>query len=246
MEWLTSPQAWASLLTLTALEVVLGVDNIIFINLLANKLPATQRQRARHWGLLAAMATRLLLLLSLSWIMKLTTPWLPVPLTHTVLSGRDLILLMGGLFLLFKSTAEMHAAMETEPEAANKGPARPLSGFALVLIQIAVLDIVFSLDSVITAVGMTDQLPVMMTAVILSVGIMLYAAAPVGDFIAQHPTLKILALSFLLLIGASLVAEAFGFAVPKGYIYFAMAFSLTVEVINIRNATRQGNRKKQQ
>ena len=246
MEWLTSPQAWASLLTLTALEVVLGVDNIIFINLLANKLPATQRQRARHWGLLAAMATRLLLLLSLSWIMKLTTPWLPLPLTEKMLSGRDLILLIGGLFLLFKSTAEMHAAMETEPEAANKGPARPLSGFALVLIQIAVLDIVFSLDSVITAVGMTDQLPVMMTAVILSVGIMLYAAAPVGDFIAQHPTLKILALSFLLLIGASLVAEAFGFAVPKGYIYFAMAFSLTVEVINIRNATREGNRKKQQ
>ena len=245
MEWLTSPQAWISLLTLTALEVVLGVDNIIFINLLANKLPADQRHSARRWGLLAAMATRLLLLLSLSWIMKLTTPWLPLPLTEKMLSGRDLILLSGGLFLLFKSTAEMHASMEAEPENTDKGTPGSLSGFTLVLIQIAVLDIVFSLDSVITAVGMTDHLPVMMAAVILSVGIMLYAAAPVGDFIAQHPTLKILALSFLMLIGASLVAEAFAFPVPKGYIYFAMAFSLTVEVINIRKTTRQGHNEKQ-
>ncbi|MCY4472895.1 MAG: TerC family protein [Kistimonas sp.] len=239
MEWITSPQAWISLLTLTVLEIVLGIDNIIFINILTNRLPVNQRDQARKCGLIAAMITRLLLLLSLSWIMKLTAPLVPLPLIQKTLSGRDLILLGGGLFLLFKSTSEIHSFMEKEQEQVDEAAPGYTTGFALVLGQIAVLDIVFSLDSIITAVGMTAHLPVMIAAVILSVSVMLYAATPVAHFIADHPTLKMLALSFLMLIGLSLVTEALAFSIPKGYIYFAMAFSLAVEMLNIRKAKRQ-------
>jgi len=234
MEWLLDPQAWVALATLTALEIVLGIDNIIFISILAGRLPPEQRASARRLGLGLAMLTRLALLFSLAWVMGLTEPWFT--LLDRAISGRDLILVAGGLFLLAKSTHEIHNSLEGP---AGAGPAQAAAGFAAVLMQIAVLDIVFSLDSVITAVGMVEHLSVMAIAIVIAVAIMLLAAQPIGDFVDRHPTVKILALSFLILVGTALVAEGFDFHVPKGYIYFAMAFSVAVEMLNIRMRTQR-------
>ena len=230
-EWILDPSAWVALATLTLLEIVLGIDNIIFISILVGRLPEAQRQRARVLGLGLAMGTRILLLLSLAWVMRLTAPIFTV--LGEAISGRDLILLLGGLFLIAKSTHEIHHTMEGAQEG-ESGMARASASFAATLIQIAILDIVFSLDSVITAVGMADHVPVMVIAIIIAVGIMMVAAKPIGDFVDQHPTLKMLALSFLVLVGFALMAEGLDLHIPKGYIYFAMAFSITVEMINIR------------
>jgi predicted tellurium resistance membrane protein TerC len=230
MDWLADPQAWISLLTLTALEIVLGIDNIIFISILAAKLPAGQQAKARQVGLILALVMRILLLASIAWIVKLTTPLFSV-LGHGV-SGRDLILILGGLFLLWKSTYEIHEKLEAKDGHAN--PAAGAVTFGRVIVQIMLLDIVFSLDSVITAVGMAKHLGVMVTAVILAMGVMLASAGAISDFVNRHPTLKILALSFLLLIGTTLVAEGLGIHFPKGYLYFAMAFSFGVEMLNLR------------
>ncbi len=224
-----SGETFIALLTLTFLEIVLGVDNIVFISILASRLPASRQASARRLGLLLAMGTRLLLLFSLSWVVKLTAP--VVTLWAHELSGRDLILILGGLFLLYKSTHEIHLRVEGSDERTT---ARRAVSYASVLAQIALLDVVFSLDSVITAVGMVDDLWVMIVAVIASVLIMMAAAGPINDFVNRHPTVKILALSFLLLIGLSLLLEGFDQHIPKGYIYFAMGFSLFVEVINQR------------
>jgi predicted tellurium resistance membrane protein TerC len=229
MEWLTDPQTWISLLTLTALEIVLGIDNIIFISILAEKLPEAQEERGRQIGLLMAMGTRILLLVSIAWVIGLTKPFVEV-FGHGV-SGRDIILIAGGLFLLGKSTLEIHDKLEAKEGHAE---IRGRTSFRGVIIQIMLLDIVFSLDSVITAVGMADLLGVMIAAVVIAVFIMLFASGPISRFVNQHPTLKILALSFLLLIGVSLVAEGLDFEIPKGYIYFAMAFSVLVEMLNLR------------
>ena len=229
MEWLSDPQAWIALITLTALEIVLGIDNIIFISILAGKLPEAQRQKGRMIGLALAMIMRIVLLLSLAWIVRLTSPLFTV-FGHGV-SGRDLILIVGGLFLLAKSTHEIHDKLEGEEDIkVSSGTAR----FSSVLVQIMLLDIVFSLDSVITAVGMVQQIPVMVTAVVLAVIFMMVFAKPIGDFVEDHPTVKMLALSFLLLVGMALVADGLGFHIPKGYIYFAMGFSVFVEVLNLR------------
>ncbi|HEX9924150.1 MAG TPA: TerC family protein [Anaerolineae bacterium] len=229
MELLTNPQNWIALVTLTSLEIVLGIDNIIFISILAGKLPDHQQARARRTGLFLAMFVRIALLFSLAWIIQLTTPFFTV--FGRGISGRDLILLAGGLFLLAKSTFEIHEKLEGEEGHAS---AKVKASFTSVIIQILLLDVVFSLDSVITAVGMVDQLAVMVTAVILAVGVMLLSAGSVSSFVERHPTIKMLALSFLLLIGFSLVAEGFHFEIPKGYIYFAMGFSVLVEMLNLR------------
>ena len=229
MEWLSDPQAWVALLTLTVLEIVLGIDNVIFISILAGKLPGEQQKKARNIGLAAAMIMRILLLLSLAWIIRLTAPLFTV--LSVEISGRDLILLAGGLFLMGKATHEIHDKLEgPEGEKVVKGAPTLTS----VIVQIMLLDIVFSLDSVITAVGMAQHLAVMITAVVISVGIMLFSAGSISAFVDRHPTVKMLALSFLLLIGTSLIAEGLDFHIPKGYIYFAMAFSVFVEVLNIR------------
>ncbi|ACT50820.1 TerC family protein [Methylovorus glucosotrophus] len=230
-EWLASPEAWIALGTLTALEIVLGIDNIIFISILVGRLPAHQRALARKLGLSLAMITRLALLFSISWVMGLTEPWFTV-LSQPV-SGRDIILIGGGLFLLAKATHEIHNSLEGEAEESS-GMAVAKASFGMSLVQIALLDVVFSLDSVITAVGLADHVSIMAIAIILAVGVMLFAAKPIGDFVDNHPTIKILALSFLILVGMTLVAEGLEFHVPKGYIYFAMAFSVVVEMINIR------------
>ncbi|ADQ84797.1 TerC family protein [Methylovorus sp. MP688] len=230
-EWLASPEAWIALGTLTALEIVLGIDNIIFISILVGRLPAHQRALARKLGLSLAMITRLALLFSISWVMGLTEPWFTV-LSQPV-SGRDIILIGGGLFLLAKATHEIHNSLEGEEEESS-GMAVAKASFGMSLVQIALLDVVFSLDSVITAVGLADHVSIMAIAIILAVGVMLFAAKPIGDFVDNHPTIKILALSFLILVGMTLVAEGLEFHVPKGYIYFAMAFSVVVEMINIR------------
>jgi predicted tellurium resistance membrane protein TerC len=229
MTWIASPEAWIALVTLTALEIVLGIDNIIFISILASKLPASQRERARRLGLLLAMGMRIALLISIAWIARLTTPLFTL-LGHGF-SGRDLILLGGGLFLIAKATHEIHDKLEGDQGDAA-GAVVP--SFVGVLVQIMLLDIVFSLDSVITAVGMARDLPVMILAVVLSVAVMMFAAKPISEYVERHPTLKILALSFLLLIGTTLVGEGTGFHVPKGYVYFAMAFSVFVEILNLR------------
>jgi predicted tellurium resistance membrane protein TerC len=218
-----------ALITLTLFEIVLGVDNVIFISILSNKLPSSQQGRARRIGLLAAMGMRILLLLSVVWIIRLTAPLFYI--LGRPISGRDLILIGGGLFLLAKGTIEIHERLEGE-EGHSSDRVRP--SFAAVVSQIAVLDIVFSLDSVITAVGMADQISIMVAAVILAVGVMMFSAGPISSFINLHPTIKVLALSFLLLIGVSLVGEGLGMHIPKGYIYFAMGFSVFVEVINLR------------
>ncbi len=229
ISWLADPHAWLALGTLTALEIVLGIDNIIFISILASKLPKTEQSRARFWGLTVAMITRLLLLLSLSWLMSLTTPLITI-FAHTI-SGRDIILLAGGLFLLGKSTLEIHEKLEGEEEHAST---RAAATFVAIIVQIGLLDIVFSLDSVITAVGMADQISVMATAIVIAVLVMMAASGAISEFIDQHPTLKMLALSFLLLVGVMLIGEGLHFHIPKGYIYFAMAFSVFVEMLNTK------------
>jgi predicted tellurium resistance membrane protein TerC len=229
MEWIADPEAWVGLATLTVLEIVLGIDNVIFISILAGKLPREQQSRARYIGLLLAMLMRIALLFSLSWIVRLTAPLFTV--LGQELSGRDLVLLVGGLFLLAKSTREIHERLEGDEGEAS---ARVAPSLRSVLIQIMLLDIVFSLDSVITAVGMVDQLGVMVTAVIVAVIFMMLFAGPISEFVDRHPTVKMLALSFLILIGVSLIAESFDQHIPKGYIYFAMAFSVMVEMLNLR------------
>jgi predicted tellurium resistance membrane protein TerC len=230
MEWLLDPHAWLALATLAALEIVLGVDNIIFISILVGRLPEHQRARARTLGLAFAMLTRIGLLLSLAWIMTLTAPLFT--LVGKEISGRDLILISGGLFLLWKSVHEIHDALEGEEEA---GVATPVvATFGAVIAQIAVLDIVFSLDSVITAVGMVDEVSIMIIAIVAAVAVMMFAAGPIGNFVDRHPTIKMLALSFLILVGLALIGEGWDLHIPKGYIYFAMAFSVAVEMLNIR------------
>jgi predicted tellurium resistance membrane protein TerC len=229
MDWLTDPQAWAAFATLTALEIVLGVDNVVFISILAGKLPVEQRERARRWGLGLAMLLRIALLLSISWVIGLTDPLFTV--VGQEISGRDLILLGGGLFLIGKATHEMHDRLEGDEGSKST---RVAASFGAVIVQILLLDIVFSLDSVITAIGMADDIAVMIAAVVVAVGFMFAFSGKISAFVERHPTMKVLALSFLLLIGASLVAESFDTHIPKGYIYFAMAFSLFVETINLR------------
>ena len=233
MEWITTAEGWAALLTLTVLEIVLGIDNIIFIAIVAGKLPPARREGARRVGLFLAMFIRIALLVSIVWVMSLTRPL--ITLLGVELSGRSLILAGGGLFLLFKATREIHESLEGE-EAEHA--TRQAVSFSGVIIQILLLDIVFSLDSVITAVGMARHLPVMIAAVVLAVGVMMFAAAPISDFVHRHPTVKMLALSFLLMIGVSLIADGLGQHIAKGYIYFAMGFSVFVEMLNIRMRTR--------
>jgi len=248
-EWISDPQAWAALATLTALEIVLGIDNIVFISILTGRLPAEQQPRARTIGLGLAMGMRILLLLAISWVMGLTDPisWLPqipflseIPLhpedgigaAPAILTGRDLILIVGGAFLLWKATKEIHDKLEGDGD--HGGATKPTVSVMAVLLQIALLDLVFSLDSVITAVGMADDIGVMIVAIVVAVGVMMVAAGPIANFVHKHPTLKMLALAFLILIGVTLVAEGLGQHISKGYIYSAMAFSLLVEMLNIR------------
>jgi predicted tellurium resistance membrane protein TerC len=234
MDWILNPEIWIALLTLTALEIVLSIDNIIFITVLAGRLPEEERNRGRVIGLAMAMITRILLLLSLTWIMGLTKPLFQI--LAQKFSGRDIILLIGGLFLLAKSTHEIHANLEGEEEHVEKSKAVSFFG---VITQIAILDIVFSLDSVITAVGLVNQLPVMITAIIIAIIVMMISAKSIGDFVESHPTIKMLALSFLILVGFSLVGEGLELHIPKGYIYFAMAFSVAVEMLNIKMRPRR-------
>jgi predicted tellurium resistance membrane protein TerC len=229
MEWITTAEGWAALLTLTVLEIVLGIDNIIFIAIMAGKLPAGQRERARRTGLFLAMFIRIALLLSIVWVITLTRPLMT--LFGVELSGRSMILAGGGLFLIFKSTREIHDNLEGEPphQTARRG-----ASFAGVILQILLLDIVFSLDSVITAVGMAEFVSIMIAAIVIAVFAMLFASTTIAEFVERHPTVKMLALAFLLLIGLSLILEGLGQHVPKGYIYFAMGFSVFVEMINLR------------
>jgi len=241
MEWITSPEIWISLLTLTVLEIILGIDNIVFISILAGKLPKNQQARARQTGLMLALVTRIMLLCGLAFMVKLTKPLFEIPTLGILhephgVSGRDLILILGGLFLLWKSTNEIHHKLEGEDGEASSAVAPK---FVAVIVQILLLDIVFSLDSVITAVGMAKHLAVMIAAVIIALVFMLFLAGRISDFIHKHPSLKMLALSFLMLIGCALLAEGFHKEIPKGYIYFAMAFSLAVEVLNIRVRARK-------
>ena len=228
-EWLINPEAWVALGTLIALEVVLGIDNIIFISVLVGRLPVHQRNVARQLGLSLAMLTRLALLFSLVWVMGLVEPWFSI--FEIEISGRDIILIIGGLFLLAKSTHEIHNSLEIVQETET---AYRAAGFYSVLVQIAILDIVFSLDSVITAVGLVEHLSIMVIAIIVAVVVMLFSAKPIGEFVDRNPTIKMLALSFLILIGFTLIAEGFDVHIPKGYIYFAMAFSVAVEMLNIK------------
>jgi predicted tellurium resistance membrane protein TerC len=241
MEIFTDPEAWVSLITLTVLEIVLGIDNVIFISILSDKLPKNQQEKGRKLGLAMAMITRVLLLLTITWVMKLTAPLFslsgllnitdPEWVEKLAISGRDLILIIGGLFLIYKSTAEIHHKIEGEDENAEKVKRHSFWG---TIFQIMLLDIVFSLDSVITAVGMAKHVEIMIAAVVIAVGIMMWASSGVANFVNKHPTVKMLALSFLLLIGVSLLAEAFEQHIPKGYIYFAMAFSILVEMLNLK------------
>jgi predicted tellurium resistance membrane protein TerC len=230
MSWINQPEAWIALLTLTVMEIVLGIDNIVFISILVDKLPEAQRPRARFIGLALAMVMRILLLLSITWVMSLTKELFNV-FNHSI-SGKDLILILGGLFLIWKSTKEIHEKLEGDPQHAISGVAK--ATFGAILVQIALLDIVFSLDSVITAVGMAKQIMVMVIAVIIAVIFMMIFAGPVSSFVSKHPTVKMLALSFLLLIGTTLISEGMGFHIEKGYVYFAMAFSVFVEMLNLR------------
>ncbi len=235
MDWLTNPEIWIALVTLTVLEIVLGIDNVIFISILAGKLPAGQQKRARRVGLALAMITRLLLLFSLTWLIGLTAPLFAV-IGHEV-SGRDLILLLGGLFLIAKATHEIHDKLEGE---SGTRAAKTAASFGGVIVQIMLLDVVFSLDSVITAVGMVRVLWVMAAAIVIAVGVMLISVEAIAGFVERHPTIKMLALSFLLLIGFSLVAESLGREIPKGYLYFAMGFSVMVELLNLRVMKKHG------
>ncbi len=229
MDWLTSPEAWIALVTLTALEIVLGIDNIIFISILVGRLPGKKRNKARVIGLALAMITRILLLLSITWVMRLTSPLFSIFARE--ISGRDIILIAGGLFLLWKSTLEIHEGLEGEEGARTTKAA---ASFAAILVQIALLDVIFSLDSVITAVGLAQDVAVMIIAIIAAVIVMMFSAKGIGDFVDRHPTIKMLALSFLVMIGVTLIAEGFEFHIPKGYIYFAMAFSVAVEMLNMK------------
>ena len=229
MDWMTNPEAWVAFGTLLALEIVLGIDNVVFISILAGKLPAEQQAKARYLGLALAMATRILLLLSISWMIRLTAPLFTV--FEIEISGRDLILIIGGLFLIGKSTHEIHHRLEGEQ---GHGTARTAPTFVSVIVQILLLDVVFSLDSVITAVGMVDQIGIMISAVVIAVIVMIAFAGAIGGFVERHPTVKMLALSFLLLIGMTLMAEGFDQHISKGYIYSAMAFSVFVEILNLR------------
>jgi len=231
LSWISSPEAWVALLTLTVMEIVLGIDNIVFISILVDKVAVEERPRARFLGLAFAMITRILLLLSISWVMQLKEPLISA-LGHAI-SGKDLILILGGLFLIWKSTKELHHKIEGMEEEAH-GTGKAKAALAAILFQIALLDIVFSLDSVITAVGMVDQVMIMIIAVMIAVGFMMIFAGSVSDFISRHPTVKVLALSFLLLIGTTLIAEGFHFHFEKGFVYFAMAFSVFVEMLNVR------------
>jgi len=233
LELLTDPQAWMALATLTALELVLGIDNIIFISILVDRLPKERQEVARRIGLFLAMFMRIALLLMLAWLVGLTEPLFSV--MGKGFSGRDIILGAGGLFLLWKSVGEIHQSLEGVEEDAPKAVK---SAFAAIILQIIVIDLVFSLDSIITAVGMVDQIPVMIAAVVLSVGMMMLFAASIGRFVSDHPTIKMLALSFLVVVGVALIAESFGHHIPKGYIYSAMAFSVVVEMLNIRMRKR--------
>jgi predicted tellurium resistance membrane protein TerC len=229
MDFLSDPQVWLAFAALTALEIVLGIDNIIFISILVDRLPAHQRSRGLRIGLALAMLTRIMLLLSITWVMGLSKDLFSV--SGVGISGRDLILIVGGLFLIAKSTLEIHHSLEGPEERRNMGGS---SAFIAVITQIAIIDIVFSLDSVITAVGMADHVSVMIAAVVVAVLVMMLMARPISNFVGRHPTIKMLALSFLILIGMALVGEGFGFHIPKGYIYFAMAFSVLVELLNIQ------------
>ncbi|MDG2214971.1 MAG: TerC family protein [Verrucomicrobiota bacterium] len=229
MEWISTPEAWIALLTLTALEIVLGIDNIIFISILVDRLPDHQQKKARLIGLGLAMIMRILLLLSLSWVMDLKDTLFAV-MNHEV-SGRDLILLGGGLFLIWKSTQEIHHSLAGETEE-TQGTSKATMG--AVLVQIALLDIVFSLDSVITAVGMADEIAVMIIAIVIAIGVMMFFAQAIGEFVENNPTIKMLALSFLILVGTALIGEGMHFHIPKGYIYFAMAFAIVVEMLNLK------------
>ncbi len=232
MDWLFNPEIWAALFTLTALEIVLGVDNIIFLSIIVSKLPAHQQNSARILGLAGAMVTRILLLFSLSWLASLTRPWFTV--WGYEISGRDAVLILGGLFLLWKATVEIDEQMEGGPDADTSPNVKVAASYAAAIVQIMLIDIVFSLDSVITAIGMTNNLPVMVTAIVIAVLSMMVASGPLSRFVNQHPTIKVLALAFLLLVGVALVGEGIDFKIPKGYIYFAMAFSVGVEIINLR------------
>ena len=236
-DWIADPNAWVALATLAALEIVLGVDNIIFISILTGRLPEHQRDRARTIGLSVAMLSRLGLLFSIAWVMRLTTPLFSV--AGFDVSGRALILIGGGLFLLWKAVHEIHQSLESVPGEDGTAVASATASFGAIIAQIAVIDIVFSLDSVITAVGMADDIAVMVIAIVAAVGVMLLAAKPIGEFVERHPTIKILALAFLVLVGVVLIAEGLGRHIPKGYIYFAMAFSVVVELINLRVRKRR-------
>lgn len=244
MQLISDPNAWIAFLTLSALEIILGIDNIIFISVIANRLPVEIREKVRRFGLIFALVTRILLLLSLSWVMGLTTPLFTV-MEHAI-SGRDLILLLGGFFLIWKASKEIYVEVEAGYHGDETGHItekdRAKSMFTLFIgsvLQIGLLDIIFSLDSVITAVGMVDQISVMIAAVLASVFIMLIAAKPIGDFVQRHPSIKVLALSFLTVVGVVLIAEGMGLHIPKGYVYVAMAFSLTVELLNIRSREKK-------
>lgn len=234
MDWLLKPEALAAFATLTAMEIVLGIDNIIFISVLAGRLPLAQQPKARRLGLAAALISRLALLFSITWIMRLSKPLFTV--FEISITGRDLILIIGGLFLMWKATREIHHKVEGVEESHSGRPSATLQG---VILQVLVIDVVFSLDSVITAVGMVDDIRIMMSAVVVSVGVMLFAAGPISAFVDRHPTVKMLALAFLLMIGMMLVAEGWHFHVPKGYVYFAMAFSILVELLNIRASAKR-------
>jgi predicted tellurium resistance membrane protein TerC len=236
MDALLHPDLWLALLTLTALEIVLGVDNIIFLSIIVAKLPAAQQARARLLGLGGAYVTRVLLLLSLSWLASLTKPWFAIA-AHDV-SGRDLVLILGGMFLLYKSVTEIHETLEGGADEAAPGTPRAVRGFISAIVQIMILDIVFSLDSVITAIGMTNNLPVMVAAITIAIICMMFFAGPLSAFVERHPTVKMLALAFLIMIGGALVGEGIGMHIPKGYIYFAMAFSVAVEMLNLQHRNR--------
>ncbi len=238
MDWLGDPNAWIGLLTLTALEIVLGIDNIVFISILSSKLPVAQQPRARRLGLMGAFVSRVLLILSIAWIVRLTRPLFTV--AGFELSGRSLILLVGGLFLIGKATFEIHDKLEGEQE--TKAVKRVAQGMTTVIIQIMLIDIIFSLDSVITAVGMVDEIAIMIAANVIALAIMLISATPIANFVDKHPTVKMLALAFLVLIGTNLVAEGLGQHIPKGYTYFAMAFSLLVEMLNLRMRAKAAGR----
>jgi predicted tellurium resistance membrane protein TerC len=231
LELLSDPQAWLSFLTLTVLEIVLGIDNIIFLSILASRLPKDQQPRARVLGLGFAMLTRIALLFSITWLIGLTRPLFTLAPVAQEISGRDLILLAGGLFLLAKSVSEIHGSLEGDEQPR---PARAPASFFMVVLQIGILDIVFSLDSVFTAVGLAQHLPIMVAAIVIAVLVMMFLAGPINEFIDHHPTIKILALAFLILVGVALIADAFDVHIPRGYMYFAMAFSVAVEMVNIR------------